>query len=308
MAHKILVLMAVPAFFCAMANAAGQDKEAADSSAFGLINADTVISLPTPHASNVEGESAAQMDEFFKYMGDIFKAPKAQPLIGRSGKSATAVPYGRSGNVVYSFKLDSILNSYLDAGLSFKTSDGAIVKVSGYTASNCPDGGQSCADKERFFLILTVGAGEYHFIKATDIINALFMSGSRKVKIGADELIVKIHAKVSDIPASRIEITRNGTIMFTTTLKKLGDAVAGKGEIVRLGRAYTMAYGNELIQGKDGARFNDKFMLVLSPVGVDGFYFLNRSDITAAGVTYPEMEPGYGFRIADEMLEIFKLL
>ncbi|HAH31412.1 MAG TPA: hypothetical protein DCL44_03755 [Elusimicrobia bacterium] len=305
--NKILALTAMFAFSCGISNAVGLEKEAVDSSNFGFVNANTGISLPTPEASSVKSGSSAEMEEFFKYMGDVFKVPKARSLIGDYGKSATAVPGGRVGAVVYSFKLDDILNSYIDCGLSFATSAGTVVKLSGYTASNCPDGGQSCADKERFFLILSAGDKGTYFIKATDVVNAVLMSGSRTVKFDADEFTVKIQAKLSNIPASKIEISRGGAIVFSTTLKKLGEAVSVKGSGIRLGRAYTLAYGNELIQGKGGAKFNNKLVIVLSPVGVDGFYFLNRADITAAGVTYPEMEAGYGFRIVGDTLEIFKI-
>ncbi|MCX5786498.1 MAG: hypothetical protein NTX59_12510 [Elusimicrobia bacterium] len=304
----ILAAAAMLAVSIGMLNAAGPDKEAVDLSALGLVNASTEISLPTPHASSVEGESVAEMDAFFKYMGDIFQAPKALPLTERSGKSATAVPDGRAGNVVYSFKLDSILNSYIDAGLSFRTPHGASIKFSGYTAANCPNGGQSCADKERFFLILSAGPTENYFVKATDIINTFITSGLKKVIIGGDELTVKIYAALTDIPSSRIEITCGRVKVFASTLAQLGNAVAGKGLDVRLGRPYKLVYGNELLQGKGGARFSENLVVILSPVGADGLYFLNRADLMPPGVTYPEMEPGYGFRIVDGTLEIFKLL
>ena len=284
------------------------------SSAIGLNDPNSGIVLPAPQAAEANGESAAEMDEFFKYIGDIFNTPKAMPLstdIGRAemdiSKAATDIATGRAGAVVYSFKLGSILNSYIDSGLSFQTPHGTKVKFSGYTASNCPDGGQSCADKERFFLILSAGPKETYFIKATEVINAVFVSGSKKVTIGGDELTVKIYAVLSDIPSSRIEITCGGGKVFTSTLKQLGDAVAAKGANIRLGKTYNLAYGNELTQGKGGARFSNNLVVILSPVGVPGFYFLNRADINASGVTYPEMEPGFGFRLTENVLEIFRL-
>ena len=305
--NMILILAAIPVFFCGALSAGGLEKDAADSFTFSLAETDSGMILPAPQAVNAGAGSAAEMDGFFKYMADIFNAPKAMPLSGYAGKSAMDIPAGRAGAVVYSFKLSSILNNYIDSGLSFRTPRGVNVKFSGYTAANCPDGGQSCADKERFFLILSADNKENHFIKATEVVNAFLMSGSKTVTIGGDNLVVKIYAVLSDIPSSRIEITCGGAKVFSATLKQLGDAVAIKGADIRLGKPYKLAYGNELLQGKNGARFSEKLVIVMSPVGVPGFYFLNRADIKASGVTYPEMETSFGFKITGDLLEIFRL-
>jgi hypothetical protein len=307
--NKMLAVTALLAFSCAVLSAAELERETADSSLFGLSGAKADISLPTPRASKITGESAdAAGDEaLFKYIGEIFKAPRPMQLDMGYSKSIAPVASGRSGDVAYSFKLDKILNSYIDAGLAFNTADGTKVRLSGYTAANCPDGGSSCADKERFFLIFAVGHNEFHFARAVDIVNSLFSSGLKNFTIKGEEYTVRIHAELP-INASKIKISRGKDLVLSPTLKELGDAVGGKASSLKLGRKYTLAYGNELIQAKGGAKFNNKLVIVMSPVGVDGFYFLNRSDITPEGVTYPDMEPGYGFRIVDDTLQIFKLL
>ncbi len=305
--YRILALAVFSAFSCGVLTAAGLESEAAKSSSLDPLKAGSAaVPAPSP-AADANGAQAAKMDKFFKYLGSIIDAPKYKPLRGDGDKSATAIPPGRLGPVAYSFKLNALLNAHKDSGLSFRTPHGTEVKFSAYTAANCPDGGQSCADKERFFLLLYVSGKETHFIRANDIVNAMFMSGSRALNIGGDELTVKLHAVLSDIPSSKVEITCGGAKVFVVTLKKLGDAIGAKGADLKLGKTYKMAYGNELLQGKSGARFSDKLVIILSPVGVPGFHFLNHADITAAGVAYPEIEPDFGFRIAGNTLEILKL-
>ncbi len=304
---RILALAVFSAFSCGVLTAAGLESEAAGSSSLDPLKAGSAaVPAPSP-AADANAAQAAKMEKFYKYLGGIIRTPKYKPLRGDGDKSATAIAPGRLGPVAYSFKLNSLLNAHKDSGLSFRTPHGTDVKFSAYTAANCPDGGQSCADKERFFLLLYVGAKETYFIRANDIVNAMFMSGSRAVSIGGDELTVKLHAVLSDIPSSKVEITCGGAKVFVVTLKQLGDAIGAKGADLKLGKTYKMAYGNELLQGKSGARFSDKLVIILSPVGVPGFHFLNHADITAAGVAYPEIEPDFGFRIAGNTLEILKL-
>lgn len=304
--NRILALAAFSVFSCGVLTAAGEKGTTRAASLEPLKADGGQIPVPSP-AADANAAQAARMDKFFKYLGSIIDVPKYKPLRGYGDKSATALAQERLGPVVYSFKLNSLLNAHKDSGLSFRTPHGAKVKFSAYTAANCPGRGQSCADKERFFLLLYVGGEETHFIKANEIVNAMFMSGSRTLMIGGDELTVKLHAVLSDIPSSRVEITCGGAKVFVVTLKQLGDAIAAKGADLKLGRIYKMAYGNELLQSKGGARFSDKLVIILSPVGVPGFHFLNHADITAAGVAYPEIEPNFGFRLAGNTLEILKL-
>ena len=304
--NKALVLTALLAFSCAALYAAGAENAAGSSSSLPALKADNAPVPAASPAADANAAQAAKLEKFYKYLGGIISAPKARPLRGYGDKSATPIPPGRLGPVAYSFKLGPLLNAHANSGLTFRTPHGTEVKFSAYTAANCPNGGQSCEDKERFFLLLYSGK-ETYFIRANDIVNALFMSGLKKVAIGGDELTVKLHAVLTDIPSSRVEITCGPAKVFEVTLKRLGEAIANRGADLKLGKTYKLAYGNELLQSKGGARFSDKLVIILSPVGVPGFYFLNHADITAAGVAYPEIEPDFGFRIAANTLEILKL-
>ena len=90
----------------------------------------------------------------------------------------------------------------------------------------------------------------------------------------------------------------------------LADAVARKSTDVQLSLPYKLAYGSEILQGPEGARFGPKLMILLIqfPVVERGSsYTFGVAELTSAGASFPSFEPGYSFRLAGGALDIYKL-
>jgi len=144
-----------------------------------------------------------------------------------------------------------------------------------------------------------------------DIINwGILMSGSRTVTIDGEKYVVKVYANASTPENSKLEIKGPRGVALNSSLKAVGDGVAAKGVDVKLGKAYKLAYGNEIVQGKQGAKFTGKMLVLMIPfpvVDAAAYYIFNASDIKPAGVAFPEFEKGYGFRLESGLLEIYKI-
>ncbi|OGR81338.1 MAG: hypothetical protein A2X32_10965 [Elusimicrobia bacterium GWC2_64_44] len=254
-------------------------------------------------ASAAQEQAAPELD-LFSYFG-YGVAPRASELQMEQGFNKGLA------DTVFSINLDTIKNAYLKPAVAFTTGAGTKVHVSGSKASNCPDGGNSCADKDKFFLVLTTSRNESYFVRGTEIINwGIFMSGSKTVTIDGEKFVVKIKANASTPENSMLEIKGPRGMALNTSLKSVGDGVAAKGVDVKLAKNYKLAYGNEIVQGPQGARFTDKTLVLLIPfpvVDATSYFIFKTSDIKPAGVTFPSFEAGYGFKLNGSQFDIYKL-
>ncbi|MCM2268155.1 MAG: hypothetical protein NDI60_10335, partial [Elusimicrobiales bacterium] len=69
-------------------------------------------------------------------------------------------------------------------------------------------------------------------------------------------------------------------------------------------------YGNEIVQGPQGARFTDKMLLLMIPfpvVDASTYYIFSVSDIKPAGSAFPSFEQGYGFKLQGGKLDIYRI-
>jgi len=261
--------------------------------------------IETPEVSApAAGEGQAPQDlDLFRYFG-YGVSPEASDLGSEKGLKGL-------NDVVFSINLDTVKNAYLLPNVAFTTGKGTKVHVSGSKASNCPNGGNSCDDKDKFFLVLTTSRNESYFVRGTEIINwGIFMSGSKTVVIDGEKFVVKIKANASTPENSMLEIKGPRGTALNVTLKSVGDGVAAKGVDVKLGKNYKLAYGNEIVQGPQGARFTDKTLVLLIPfpvVDATSYFIFKTEDIKPSGVTFPSFEKGYGFKLNTGKLDIYKL-
>jgi hypothetical protein len=257
---------------------------------------------PAPSAPEAEGRAAPDVDLFgcFGYPS----APEAVQLPEERGVRGPA-------DVVFTLKLDTIKNAYLRPSLGFVTGSGTRVYVSGTKAANCPAGGTSCKDNDKFFLVLTTARGDSYFIRAMDIVNwGIFMSGSRTVTIDGENYVAKVYANASAPADSRLEIKGPRGVALSATLRQIGDAVAAKGVDVTLDRAYKLAYGNEIVQGPQGGSFTSRMLVLLIPypvVDASTYYIFGASEIKPSGTAFPSFHSGYGFKLDNGVLSIYRL-
>ncbi len=259
--------------------------------------------VPAPAAETAGRPGPKELD-LFRYFGRA-ETPAASDL--STEKSVGGIDKAP----LFSIKLESIKNAYLKPGITFATGAGTRVYISGTKAANCPDGGNSCEEKEKFFLVLTTSRNESYFVRGTEIINwGIFYSGSKTLVIDGENYVVRIYADAGANENSVLEVKGPRGVAVKTTIKQVGDAVAEKGVDVKLGRKYKMAYGNEIVQGPQGAKFTSKMLLLMMPFPVQedsSYYIFNVSDIKPAGAAFPAFERGYSFRLQGGVLEISKI-
>jgi len=274
----------------------------AASAAGGAINdLGQTKAVAVPEASPQAAASQEQLPEdLFRFFG-VAETLKAEAVTGMKGVA----------DVVFSADLPPLKNVYLKPAVSFTTGAGTKVFLGGTKAANCPDGGNSCADKEKFFLVLTTDKNQSFFVRATEILNWGFLySGSKTVTIDGEKYVAKILANASTPENSKVEIKGPKGVALNVTLKQVGDAVAAKGVDVKLGKAYKLAYGNEIVQGPQGAKFTDKMLVLLIPfpvVDATSYYIFNTAEIKPSGVAFPSFEAGYGFKLEGSKLSIYRL-
>ena len=263
-----------------------------------------------PEVPLPSSEAAARVEtpdlDLFRYFG-YGTMLKASELFQDKGLGLKGI----EKESLLSLKLETIKNAYLKPAITFTTGKGTKVHISGTKASNCPDGGNSCADKDKFFLVLTTDRNESYFVRAMDIVNwGIFMSGSKTVTIDGEKYVVKVYANASTPENSILEVKGPRGVALHPTLKQVSDGVASKGVDVRLGKAYKLAYGNEIVQGPQGAKFTEKMLLLMIPfpvVDANSYYIINASDIKSADMTFPSFEQGYSFRLKGGVLDISKI-
>lgn len=290
---KYLLFPAIVAAATALASAGALDDAALSGPAL------TADSAPVPQPPPPPDE-AADLAPFLDYLDNFFTSPKA--------RVETAGAMNNKSAPLYSINLKDIKNQYLKPELGFKTSQGTFVHISGTKATNCPDGAKNCKDKEKFFLVLTTSGGKSYFARVMDIINAtIFVRGSKDFIIDGEKFTVRVLARLTSPENSIIEVKRGKTEMFRSSLPKMGEALAKKGLDISLGRKYKLAYGNEIVQVKEGTRFTDNMLVLLIPFPVSGadYFLLNASEMAKpAGVSYPGIEAGYIFKVDGGILEI----
>ncbi|MBI5743768.1 MAG: hypothetical protein HY952_04395 [Elusimicrobia bacterium] len=272
------------------------------------------LGAPQPAAAQaapvqaVPAEPAQKMPDIdlFGYFGYGKNVKGVELFEAEGSKSAKGV-----ADVVASVDLPPLKNAYLKPAVSFTTGAGTKVFVSGTKAANCPDGGNSCADKEKFFLVLTTAKDQSFFVRAMDIINwGIFMSGSKTITIDGEKYVVKVYANASTPENSKLEVKGPRGVALNSDLKSIGDAVAAKGVDVKLGQSYKLAYGNEIVQGPQGARFTDKMLVLMIPfpvVNASTYYIFNASEITPSGMQFPAFERAYGFKLQGGKLDIYRI-
>ncbi|MCG2725099.1 MAG: hypothetical protein L6420_02375 [Elusimicrobia bacterium] len=266
-------------------------------------NCDASVEIEMPAPSISDKVSAGKDIDIFEYfdrnLGKL-KTSKAMALFpSKSLNSASAV---------YSFDLSKIKNKYLRTAVTFKTTKGTIVHVSGTKAANCPDGGSNCKGNDRYFVVLTTDKGKQYLVNGKEIANvSMFMRGSKKVYIDGDTYILKLFIKMSSPENSIVEITRGTEKVVDITIEALGDAIAKKSEIVKLSKEYRLVCGYELIQGNKGAKFTDNLIIGLVSYPAESHFVLKASDISDADVIYPEIDSNFGFRMNGDILEIYKI-
>ncbi len=266
------------------------------------VEAAAMPEVPSPAAGSAGQPEAGGLD-LFRGFGRA-EMPEALELSREKGAGGEKAP-------VVSIKLEPIRNAYLKPAITFATGAGTKVHVSATKAANCPDGGSSCEEKEKFFLVLTTARNESYFVRGNDIINwGIFYSGSKTVTIDGEKYVVKILADATSPEESVLEVKGPRGVALSATLKKIGDAVAARGVDVRLGRSYKLAYGNEIVQGPGGTKFTSKLLLLLLPfpvVDATTYFIFDASDIKPSGVTFPAFERGYSFRLQGGILDISKI-
>ncbi len=271
------------------------------SAGLGL-EAEGMPEVPSPAAGSADQPEAGGLDLFRS-----FGRPEMPEALELSREKSA----GGEKAAVVSIKLEPIRNAYLKPAIIFTTGKGTKVYISGTKAANCPDGGSSCEEKEKFFLVLTTARDESYFVRGNDIINwGIFYSGSKTVTIDGEKYVVKILADATSPEESVLEVKAPRGVALSVTLKKIGEAVAARGADVRLGRSYKLAYGNEIVQGPGGAKFTSKLLLLMLPfpvVDATTYFIFNTADIKPSGVTFPSFERGYSFRLQGGTLDISKI-
>ncbi len=232
------------------------------------------------------------------------KSARAEVIYGEKGlKAALAAP-------ITSINLEEIKGAYLRTAVNFTTGAGTKVSVSSYKASNCPDGGSSCATKDKIFLVLTTDKGASYFVKGIDIVNfGIFMHGSKTVAIDGENYVLKAYANVSSPDNSKLEIKGPRGTVVNSSLIQVADAQARRGVDVALSKPYKLLYGNEILQGPQGVRFGPGLQVVLAQYPVtdkSDTQIFNISEVNPAGVSFP-FESGYSFKLEGGFIGIYKI-
>ncbi len=285
-------------FFCSAASA-GQDE-----GAISLLDRSggSGISAPVPPAPEALPASGAQADMklWNEYIHSNFGGNRA----GAEQLDAKGAP----GEAVETVDLPPLLNASFKSALTFRTS-GNTVHISGAEAMNCQNGG-SCSSNDKYFLLFTTDGGQTIFVRAKDVANALFMSGSKDIIFPGDgeKYRVKLNVKLTSPGQSRLKIEGPGKTAVDVSLDDLTAALAKKGHALNVGARHNLYYNSAVLQDSSGnGRFSAEKVLIFSPRGSDPNQTVKASEINSSGVLLPKVEKDFGFRIVNEKLEIYKL-
>lgn len=222
-------------------------------------------------------------------------------------------------NIVGRFKLSALENAYMNTKITFMTAAGDTVHVSGAKASDCVGGGE-CNDMDRYFLIFHTDRGQTIFVKGDDIANIFVGLGSvgKWVKTGekdiyfdgdSEKYTAKLYVDLIIPKNSTLEVKNCSRVVLKVTLGELTEAIFEAGQDLKLGRRYIMTYANRIFQDGKGAAYmgRNKVFVFMLKGKEDVYYSIPESKITSSGVTFPEMEKNYAFRIVDGFFEIYSL-
>ena len=295
---KIILAFTISSSFCLSASLSARPAaEDLKDAAFSRPDAQQAFEFPEPSLSLPPDVAAIEFD-----LCGIF---------GRLMRIFPAALQRYGGASLYSVILKPLANIYLKPDAFFTTGKGTRVYVSGNESVNCPDGGYTCKDREKSFVILTTDKNETFFVRGMDIaVLQPIYNGSKTVVIDGEKYTLRLYANTSVPGNSRLEIKGPSGVIFTSTLQKLGDAAALKGVDIALSKNYKLAYGNELVQGPKGASFTEKMMVYMILYPVDGnvsYFAFGPDELSPNGSSFPSFEPAYGFRLSGGALEIYKL-
>jgi len=284
-------------FFCASVSAGQGALSTLDQSGGQKVSAP----VPPARAAAPEAVKQADLKLWNEYLDKNFGAKPAR-MERQSYKTA-------GGETVQTVDLGRILNASFKSGLTFKSAANTI-HVSGAEALNCPDGGTDCSANDKYFLVFTSEKGEMVLVRAKDVANALFMSGSKDISFPGDseKFTVKLNVKLTSPGQSRLQIRGPGREALNISLDDLTAALARKGFGLAVGARHNLYYNTAILQDPKGnGRFAKENVLIFSPRGSDPNQTVRASQIGAAGVLLPNVEKAFGFRIVGEKLEIYKL-
>jgi hypothetical protein len=171
------------------------------------IAGDNDENLPVPTAVAVD--KAAEAAPFFDYLDSMFISPRAAP------KAFSGFNKSLQEAAQYNIGLEGIKNRYLMGAIGFKTSIGTFVHISATKSGNCPGGGNSCKDWEKFFLVFTpdnapidaLGMKMPRLARAMDIINVpLLYNRSKDLVIDGEKFTVSVKVKISSPKESSIVV------------------------------------------------------------------------------------------------------
>ena len=282
-------------FFCAGASA-GQSA----LSALGQSGVNAAAPVPPAQAAAPAAGKQPDLKLWNEYLDKNF------------GGSRTRLdrPYSKAaGETVQTVDLAPILNASFRSGLTFRSSANTI-HVSGAEALNCPDGGTNCSANDKYFLVFTTEKDQMVLVRAKDVANALFMSGSKDITFPGDteKYTVKLNVKLTSPGQSRLQIKGPGREALNITLDDLTGALAKKGFGLTVGARHNLYYNTGIGQdAKGNGRFVGEKVLIFSPRSSDPNQTVKASQIGAAGVLLPKVEKDFGFRLIGEKLEIYTI-
>jgi len=299
--------LAVTAVLCVRVNSGGMENDsAAADKTFGSFDlSPTQLRVPVPPAP----AEAAKPDVFTgtnlwnEYLSNNFGGTRAK-VSHAAGKRLSG-----AGRVLERVNLEEILDANFETRLTFKTSSGNTVHVSGAMAVNCADGGNQCDSNDKYFLLFHTDKEQTVFVKAQDIANILLISGKKEISFNGDaeKYTVRLFVTISSPGRSKLKVETQGRVVLDISVDELSAALAEKGHRLKSGAQHNLFYNTEVVQDCNGnARFGEGRVLTFSPRSSDPNQYVNASMITAAGVLIKAVEPGLGFRIVNGVLEIYQ--
>jgi len=293
MKRAVLIIAGLAA---AMSAGLGEAHAAADKAFGGLdpSSMDMRFQAPAAPARAAGTASSAEMNQWNGYLARNFGGVKA--VVSTAMYKGVSAP----GTVVERVELGKILDANLKTKLTFQTSSGNTVHISGALAANCDSGGISCSEKDRYFLLFHTDKGQTVFVKGS----AAFL-GSREILFdGAGEKYVVSISMLS----RRLTVETSGRVVVDVSLNELVAALGEKGKRLESGARHNFYYNTEVLQdGEGNGRFGKGRVLTFVPRGGAPNQIVSASRISPEGVVIETVEPNLGFRIADGVLEIYQI-
>ena len=271
---------------------------------------DVNIQVPLPEAAQpavTDADTQKDLALWNDYLSKAFGAVKTQVFSIFRDKSLSYT----AGQVVDRINLEEILNIKLKTKLTFTTSSGDTVHVSAAKAMNCADGSEKCSDNDRSFILFYTDKGGTIFVKGTDIANfSVFMKNEqvRYFKGDPEPYTIKLTVRALAPRQSVLTVENRGEVVLSFTMDQLAKAHNAKAVKLNAGAHHNLFYNDEVLQDENGnGRFGPGRELSFSPLSSDPVQFVAAKLITSSGVTLPQVEKDYGYRIVNGFLEIYHL-